>query len=112
VVQNLLDKGTTIQLDWKNLRGETPLGLAIGSGLSDLTERLVRIGVSDINTVCDNDRTPLTMAVLCHRTEMVKLLLSLGADPTIADAEGCTAYYWAYKHKVIESILLLKAARK
>jgi len=66
--------------------------------LADLAEigRHVRWGL-DLNGCTRSGRTPLGVAVTARQTEVVKLLLALGADPD-QPAEPELAYKWSALH--------------
>jgi ankyrin repeat protein len=53
-------------------------------------------------------RTPLTFASEQKRTEVVRLLLERGADPAIADEDGCTPLMgaWGDGHRKVVRVLL------
>ena len=63
---------------------------------------------ADINRKTDNDLTSLMWAVGYGKTDAVKTLLELGADPAIKDNRGLTALMIAEENNFGEIIKLLK----
>ena len=83
VVEYLLDAGADHSLTDK--RGFTPLHIAVARNDMTLVQSLLDHGAAiNIRTQGDG-RTPLMIAAVAGFEEMVELLLSLGADPSIVD---------------------------
>jgi ankyrin repeat protein len=71
---------------------------AIALGLASEVQRIVgrdRSALSSRLTRSDNNQTPLHFAVRMNRPAMVELLIELGADPLVADADGNPAPMYA-----------------
>jgi ankyrin repeat protein len=71
---------------------------AIAMNLPDEVRRIVAADPSALNRRMsrnENNQTPLHAAVRMNRSEMIALLLELGADPLAVDAEGHTAASYA-----------------
>lgn len=66
------------------MRGETPLHIAVDNGDIDITALLLNAG-ADVNAIDPFYLTPLHIAAWNGDAEIVKLLLQYGADPK---AEG------------------------
>jgi ankyrin repeat protein len=76
----------------ENSFGNTPLHFA---GMSPMALRVAQILLNaggNPNTKNQKSRTPLHCAVSNNNLELVKLLMSYGADPTIQDVYGRTPY--------------------
>lgn len=75
-------------------RGAAPgIFPAVALGRADLVRRLVEADPQQLSrrmSRFEQERTPLHFAVLKNRTEMVELLLELGADPGAEDGRGYT----------------------
>jgi len=61
---------------------------------------------ADVNAIDKYSATAVFKATVAKNTQAVKMLLELGADPTIRDGSGYTAYQWA-KKKDFRAILTL-----
>ncbi len=96
-------------------RGAKPtIFSAVALDRGDLVRRLVN-GDSALlarkMSPLEQHRTPLHLAVLKDRPQMVKLLLELGADPAVKDDRGNTPLnYAASKEKTIADILIAGGA--
>jgi ankyrin repeat protein len=76
-------------------RGNTPLMQLTGSGYAPaveyrLVEQMVRLG-ADVNARDDFGTTALRLAAHRGKTDLVHLLLSMGADPRVVNCHGVTA---------------------
>ncbi len=78
-----------------NWRGRTPLMFASSYGFDRIAEMLIQSG-ADVNRT-DLDNTPSALAIAAKQGQLrtVRLLLKYGADFTIKDSTGRTAYDWA-----------------
>ena len=56
---------------------------------------------ADINAIDDVDRTPLMLAVIYNKLEMVKLLVELKANINAQDSRGRTALSLAMHTEII-----------
>lgn len=75
--------------------GETPLHVALHDNL-EMAKLLVSESGADINAVRKSDgATALALAILMAKIDMVRWLVKLGADVTIADKEGETPMHCA-----------------
>ena len=73
-----------------------------------------RLGVGVDSREPTSGRTALHFAILNDRLTTVDLLLSLGADPTIADGSGRRACHMCVvpkRHQILDRILATAAAR-
>lgn len=86
----------------KDYHGNSLLHLSAMDGPEDMIRFFAKY--NDINSLNKNGRTPLHLASQYHRTENVKILLELGADPDIIDDKGQTAKDLAYKQEIKELI--------
>jgi ankyrin repeat protein len=55
-------------------------------------------------------RTPLMLAVMQRRLDMVRLLLAHGAAPNVPDRAGETPLQWARRHDAADMVAALEAA--
>lgn len=79
-----------------NRLGWTPLHYAASKAQVDTARMLIERGAI-INAPGPDGTTPLMMAALSGKPEMVRLLLSKGADPAMINAAHETAADWARK---------------
>ena len=86
-------------IDEKDSDGSTALQYAITWGDAEATQWLIENG-ADVNTTDNWGSTPLINAVYYSSgVEIVERLLQSGADKTIEDSEGKTAYDYAIENK-------------
>lgn len=88
VAQLLLDHGADANA--RDPRGQTPLHRACSNKARYIAETLMLNG-ADLNAPDDSGRTPLFGAVI--QSEIVRILLERGADPTSRDKDGNTALH-------------------
>ncbi|MCB9540528.1 MAG: ankyrin repeat domain-containing protein [Myxococcales bacterium] len=88
--------------DAPNADGDLPIHAALEAAYGDVEDPAVALCVAahwaaglDVDAANRNGDTPLMLAADKRRGEMVKLLLSYGADPTRTNAKGETAYFLA-----------------
>jgi ankyrin repeat protein len=67
---------------------------AVIDGDTETVRALLAAG-SDVNETVSGGRTPLIMAILFERTQIITLLLEAGADPHQPDSLGLNAADWA-----------------
>src|ERR1051325_10074977 len=67
---------------------------AVIDGDTEAVRALLAAG-SDVNETVSGGRTPLIMAILFERTQIMTLLLEAGADPNQRDSLGLNAADWA-----------------
>jgi ankyrin repeat protein len=75
--------------------GNTVLHLAAQCGMLSLVERLLALGVLDVNTLNAQDASALLLALQGGHIEVVNCLLAAGADVTFVDKDGDTALHLA-----------------
>ena len=85
----------------------TPLCLAISKGETDLVKKFVEYGI-DVNQE-SNGMTPLMMAARYNKVEIIKLLVSKGADLKTRDENGFTALRYAQLSNAKEVADFLKS---
>lgn len=92
-------------------RQATALIRAAETGVIDLAKVLVEAGAPvDGPCRCDGGETPLWAAVVAGLTEMVRYLLSVGADPNVAAFAGATPLHAAVARERHNMCALLLAA--
>jgi TonB family protein len=86
---------------------------AVVDGDTEAVRALLAAG-SDVNVTASGDRTPLILAILSGRTQIMTLLLDAGADPHQRDSLGLNAVDWAERKGFAEGVKLLtqRQARK
>ncbi len=103
LLQWLLDKGANAQV--RDVYRYTPLLRAVDNGYIDTARLLLELPDTDINAQDEYDNTALHHAVSAGDRSLVELLLSFGADPSIANRDGVTALHLAEGAKNLESVL-------
>jgi ankyrin repeat protein len=88
-VQLLLRRGAEV-----NKPGWTPLHYAVTGGSLQITQMLLERHAF-IDATSPNSTTPLMMAVRHRRSEIARLLVDEGADPTLKNESGWTAAEYA-----------------
>jgi hypothetical protein len=86
----LIDAGA--DLNYQNADGSTPLHTAAALGKTDIARLLINAPGIDLNRQNNEGATPLHTAAFLGRVEIVKALLAKGADKTIKNKSGQTAY--------------------
>lgn len=98
------------QVDARDHEGKTPLTHACTGPFTETVKILVAAG-ADVNAKESTEGfTPLMMAAGLGETSVVRALLQLGADHTIADADGDLAIDHAKKSGHSEIVALLTTA--
>ena len=69
---------------------------AVIHGDTEAVRALLAAG-SDVNETAHGGRTPLILAILFRRAEIITLLLEAGADPHQRDSSGLNAVDWAQR---------------
>ena len=72
-------------------RGQGPLHVAVAWGRPGFAQQLLLRGRCDVDLRDREGRTPLMLAVLADRDDLVDLLLAAGANPRLRDAQERTA---------------------
>ena len=87
-----------------NSRGDKLLHILSSFTTSDVLEKILRVaGPQEINTVNDCGETALYRACMAGQTSNVLLLLSKGADPSIAPSPcGPTCLHWLFHFSIRE----------
>jgi ankyrin repeat protein len=109
IIRDLLDKG--IDPDTKSdIDGRTPLLMAALLGREEVVDMLLETNAVDIKTKeFEFGRTTLMYAAEQGHIEVVRLLLEKGADISVTDAQGKTAFTLA-KEPGLKALLLAKTA--
>ena len=95
--------------DLKNTTQPAALLSAAASGDTTQTAALLNQGAA-LEARDDAGRTPLMLAVMQHKPEVVRLLLDRGADPNVADSAGRTPLQQAKQENQREIAALLERA--
>lgn len=91
------------RVEWKRVMRNSVIYDRVG-----ITEHLLKNGYCDVNSVVSGTMTPLMFAAQSSTAEMVELLLSYGADKTVVDEDGRTAYDHAIERGKPEVAELIK----
>ncbi|KAL7811573.1 ankyrin repeat-containing domain protein [Trichoderma gracile] len=102
ITEKLLNHGADIHA--KNIKGYTPLYLAVMDGIAEVAALLIDKG-ADVTTVAEDGRTPLHLAV--RSKDITEKLLTYGADINAKDIEGYTPLYLAITEGTAEVAALL-----
>ena len=86
--------------------GTTALGVAISKGDIEVVKKFIEYG-SDVNEK-SNGMTPLMLAARYNKVEIIKILLSNGANLNAKDEKGFTALKYAELSHANEAVQLLK----
>ena len=82
--------------------------VSIALGYNDIVERILTLG-EDPNEV-SNEMTPAMYAAKYNRTEILKLLISYGADLEVKNHKKMTAATYAKIHGAKEAALIIEQA--
>lgn len=108
VFERLLEGGANF--DVRDGKGSTPLHILCYRGKLNLIEMLLEKSTNGVSLDTKNDagRTALANAVFNNRTDVVRVLLQHGADPSIPDKNGITPLSIASvdEHSEITKMLL------
>ncbi|MFC0781052.1 ankyrin repeat domain-containing protein [Flavobacterium sp. HJSW_4] len=104
----MASNGTSIVKNTLELRDYTanPLNVAISKGDLETVKKFIEYG-ADVN-LASEDLTPLMIAALYNKHEIIKVLLANGANPKAKNEKGYTALKYAQGSNASESISLLK----
>lgn len=103
---NSLSHSPDIDLDAKNVRGYSPLMLAVYNGQQDFCEALLRCG-ADVNSTDAVGNSLLMGAAFKGNLHILKLLLRFNANLTLKNKSKMTARDWAVMFKRREIISYL-----
>ena len=84
-----------------------PLTNAVQSGDEQAVSAILANG-ADVNETTGGGQTALILAVIFGHTNLVKLLMSAGADPQLRDNLGLNAIEWAQRRGLTEALAILK----
>lgn len=96
------------------ISGETPLNCASyffgwpGEGRKRIAKALIAAAGAEVNTKGEGGRTPLFLACVHNKTELVEALLAAGANPSIESEDGRNALAIAKEKENTEIIDMLE----
>lgn len=98
-------------LNVRNSTGETILHRAVGKGMKELVQLLIKAGAS-VRARSANGETVLHAAALHAEPEMMSLLLAAGADPKARNDDGESPLHWAALsgHAAVAAVLIDRGA--
>lgn len=88
-----------------------PLTQAVTSGDETAVSALLA-GGADVNETTSGGQTPLILAVIFGHTNLVRLLVNVGADPHVRDNLGLDAIEWAKRRGLTEAVGILTSSSK
>ncbi len=107
-IKRLVAEGT--DPDWRREDGVTTLMIASLTGRVEIIAALVEAGAT-IDLQAPDGLTALLAATAFARTTRdiagIELLLSLGADPNLSNAEGNDALMMTARHGLVEAVIVL-----
>jgi ankyrin repeat protein len=106
LAEQLIARGADV-----NKTGWTPLHYAATGGHADLIQLLLEHHAY-IDAESPNGTTPLMMAAYYGNPKVTHLLLQEGADPTLKNQKGLTAYDFAYNGPFKESLAIIESFLK
>ena len=83
-----------------------PLTNAVQSGDEQAVSAILANG-ADVNGTTGGGQTALILAIIFGHTNLVKLLMSAGADPQLRDNLGLNAVEWAQRRGLTEAVAIL-----
>eukprot|EP00945_MAST-04E_sp_MAST-4E-sp1_P002287 g2287.t1 len=98
------------QLDWKRLHRHGVVVVNPDSKISWTVAKLLRAKAGLIDAPSLNDQTPLMLAAIHGNVNVIRNLLTSGANPYLSDRGGDTALHYAAKAKQIGALKLLLGA--
>ena len=109
IVKLFIDKGVNIEA--KDIYGQTPLHYASGEGNIEVIDFLITKG-ANVNAKNTDKFTPLHAAAQMGQKDAVALLITKGAGINERDKYGCTPLLYAVRdgHKETAELLILKGA--
>ena len=93
IVQPLVEAGANVDAvaTWgQNPPNQTALHVAASTGMAQLVAALIDVGGAKVDVVDGKGQTPLLRATMDHHVNVVDVLLSRGADPSLANVDGCS----------------------
>ncbi|OMQ07969.1 ankyrin repeat domain-containing protein [[Flexibacter] sp. ATCC 35103] len=84
----------------------TPLTVAVSKGDLEFVKKLIEYG-ADVNEISE-DLTPLMIAARYNKVDILRILLSNGANPSVRNEKGFTALKYAQLSNATEAIAILK----
>ena len=97
IARILLEAGADPNATEAHTTGSCPIHWAMNGRKTEVkTVRVLVEHGANVNSLNWMGETPLYLAARHRRLDLVRLLLSAGADPDIATREGYTAWSWSY----------------
>ena len=80
---------------------------AVTAGDEKIVSALIARG-ADVNETTGGGQTPLILAVIFGRTNVIKILINAGANPHLRDNLGLNALEWAQRRGLTEAVAILR----
>lgn len=106
IIDALIDRGARVDLQCGCNAQERPLWAAIVTGREAAASRLLKRG-ADPDGTGPAHNTPLHVATMRNRADLVRLLIKHGASREVRDRDGRTAADWAREKHFNELVSLL-----
>ena len=106
IIDALIDRGARVDQQCGCNAQERPLWAAIVTGRKAAASRLLKRG-ADPNATGPARHTPLHVATMRNRADLVRLLIEHGASREVRDRDGRTAADWAREKHFNELVSLL-----
>ena len=93
IVQPLVEAGANVDAvaTWgQNPPKQTALHVAASTGMAELVAALIDVGGAKVNVVDGKGQTSLLRAAMYHHVNVVDVLIARGADPSLANVDGCS----------------------
>jgi len=95
-----------LYLKGKYMGSNTPLELSICKGSIDASIAILD-ALDDINGPLERGMTPLAMAAVCNRTDVIEILLKRDADPNRRMVDGSSALFLSAQENSVEAAKMI-----
>lgn len=117
IIPRLIEKGTPVNARAPGWSEQTPFMIAAelySQGKDPVrTAKVMRLLAehgAEVNTVDESGYTVLIQAVVNDKPDLVRLMIELGADPSIKSSDGLSALDWAQELGFVDIVELLESS--